>query len=367
MYHGSSSSVYGPPLIEVTGSGSSSSSSSPTALTNFGAHVRDHYRAYFSSALAADHLRPLVIPYSVLGAFIIPVLYLAIPHTRRPWLYKARYLVMLGIVAFNMAETFGYGAGRRRSSSANFAVGYAVGLMQAWGVLWSATLLLWMRPQFDAERVAKRRRDKSRREVENGGVKGNGLVEGNGAHREGWHGNRVAAQRVPGNGALESSQLSQKTMTLQNGDSRCEDMDPVNAPDEDIARSLVEGYEYYWQAYPADESFATRLAWSLDLVMSFRGTGKFFFFFFWLCSLVSINFCLFGNTKLTLTCPQAGIGAFLLSHTFPNPKSLNPTVSSTSLRFLAARAKVIAATPPSTNGLAADSCPWPSCTSLSTR
>ncbi|PSR90443.1 hypothetical protein BD289DRAFT_505143 [Coniella lustricola] len=252
MYHGlSSSSPRGPPPIDV---------SSPAAAANLGAHVRDHYRAYFTSAHAAGDLRPLVVPYSLLGAFIIPVLYLAIPHTRRPWLYAARYPVMLAIVTFNMAETFGSG-----SSSANFAVGYAVGLMQAWGVLWSATLLVWMRPQFEGERVAKRKRLVHRRENANLLVDGTGRLEG-----------RSSNGVTPGgsNGNVMSRQSGPKPTSTQKQDIHHDvGVDLTHAPDEDVATSLAEGYEYYWQAFPADESFATRLAWSLDLVMSFRGTG----------------------------------------------------------------------------------------------
>ncbi|KAF3762317.1 hypothetical protein M406DRAFT_263598 [Cryphonectria parasitica EP155] len=201
----------------------------PASLVNLGAHVRDLYKQHFAHELAAGTVRPLVIPYSVLGAFILPVLYFSVPHVNRPWLFRARWLVMLFIVAFNLSET----AGR---SSANFAVGYLVGLLQAWGILWSATLLIWMRPQFEAERVEKRRRKRRRGEE----------------------------------GVEELVVRQESAMTKK---SNKENRQAMDAPDEDIARSLAEGYEYYWQAYPADGSFLTRFEWSWDLVTSFRGTG----------------------------------------------------------------------------------------------
>lgn len=185
----------------------------PATLSNFGAHVRDSYRLHFAYQLAAGSIKPLILPYAVLGSFILPVLYFTAPHVDRPWLYAARWPLMAFILVFNVYETF-------TTSSANFAIGYAVGLMQAWGIVWAATLLIWMRPQFEAERVDKRRRTTSA--------------------------SSVARQQ---NGHFD------------------------NAPDEDIAASLREGYEYYWQAYPADAPWTSRLGWSVDLVLSFRGTG----------------------------------------------------------------------------------------------
>ncbi|CAN8099265.1 unnamed protein product [Discula destructiva] len=210
----------------------------PATLTNFGAYVLDIYRQRFTHELAAGNLKPLIIPYSLLGTFIAPVLYFSVPHTTRPWLHRARFPLMLCIVAFNLSETV-------TTSSANVAVGYAVGLMQAWGILWNATLLLWMNPQFEAERVERRRR---RRRTRDGTHVANG-------HAEGQNGHSIESV----DGAVVDAEKPQVHV--------------LEAPDEDVSRSLREGYEYYWQAYPADAPFATRFEWSFDLVSSFRGTG----------------------------------------------------------------------------------------------
>lgn len=185
-------------------------SSSSSSVAELAASARDTYRRHFADQVAAGTIKPLVLPYAVLGSFLLPVLYLSVPHARRPWLYAARWPLLAFIVVFNVRET-------RTTSSANFAVGYAVGLMHAWGVVWAATLLVWTRPQWEAERVAKRRREKR-------------------------------------------------------DDDKAEE-EAKAAPDEDVARSLRAGYEYYWQAYPADAPWPTRLGWAADLAFSFRGAG----------------------------------------------------------------------------------------------
>lgn len=160
---------------------------------------------------------------------------------------------MLGIFLYNVRESF-------VTTSPNFAIGYAVGLMQAWGIIWNLTLLVFMRPQFDAERVERRRaRPKGDAQAGANGST-NGLVRVSDAKENGrpvQNGDAHAVTRVNG---------SPKAPAGEGGK-------VVDAPDADIARSLAQGYEYYWQCYPEDASFLTRLDWSFDLVTSFRGTG----------------------------------------------------------------------------------------------
>ncbi|KUI62089.1 hypothetical protein VP1G_09219 [Cytospora mali] len=220
-------------------------------LPNLGAYVRDVYRLHFSHELAAGTVKPLIVPYSLLGTVILPILYFSIPHVNRPWLYRARYLLWLFIVAFNLHEVV-------TSSSANFAIGYAVGLMHAWGILWTATLLIWMSPQFEAERVERRKRTPTNGEpVVNGTASGLNL-NGNAAREE-----DVPSQRVNARPKAPTEEHQQAEAGGREAGAR----------DEDISRSIDQGYEYYWQAYPAAAPFLTRLGWSYDLVTSFRGTG----------------------------------------------------------------------------------------------
>lgn len=229
---------------------------------NLGQHVRTVYHRHFAHELALGTVKPLVIPQSVLVTFALPILYFTIPHRNRPWLFSARYLLMLCILLYNAREAL-------VTTSPNFAVGYAVGLMQAWGIIWNMTLLIFMRPQFDAERVEKRSASPA---ASKGHAGANGLADGR-ARASGADENMLSMQNGNGhvvagvNGNSKAPAQAQKS-TLQIGHT-----EGVDAPDEDMARSLAQGQEYYWQSYPEQASWLTRLDWSFDLVTSFRGTG----------------------------------------------------------------------------------------------
>lgn len=207
---------------------------------NLADHVRGFYRRHFAHELARGTVKPLVVPWGVLVTFGLPILYFSIPHRNRPWLFSARYLLMLGIILYNVRETF-------VTTSPNFALGYAVGLMQAWGIIWNMTLLVCMRPQFDAERIDRR---KAAPKVD---------------AQAGVNGSANGHARIPD--AKENGHAHAVTTGAQRGKVA------GHAPDGDVASSLAGGYEYYWQSYPEDAPFLTRLDWSFDLVTSFRGTG----------------------------------------------------------------------------------------------
>lgn len=179
--------------------------------TDLPAYYRDLYRSQYYADLAKGTVRPLTLPYSLIGC-LLPVLYLAFPHRRRPWLYRSRFLVVLAMILFNIDVVFW-----RRTSSANFASSYATGLTCAWGTIWGTTLLLVMDVQGTVARIALRRRTDP---------------------------DHDASKEV------------------------------ANIADESIRYAIKQGWEYYWQPYPEDAPFTTRLAWVWSLYTSFRGAGK---------------------------------------------------------------------------------------------
>ncbi|KAK1834661.1 membrane bound O-acyl transferase family-domain-containing protein [Podospora conica] len=178
--------------------------------TNLPTYYRDLYRSQYHADLANGTVRPLTIPYSLLGC-LLPVFYLTIPHRRRPWLYRSRFLVVLAMILFNIDVVFW-----RRTSSANFAGSYATGLTCAWGTIWGITLLLVMNVQGGVARIAMRRQTDP---------------------------NRDYVKEV------------------------------AYVPDESIRTAIKQGWEYYWQPYPEDAPFTTRLGWVWNLYTSFRGAG----------------------------------------------------------------------------------------------
>lgn len=208
--------------------------------TNLGLHHREFLRGQFKADLATGTARPLVIPLDLLGTFVLPIAYLCIPHTRRPWLYRMRFAVLALMMWLNYDMI-------ARASSTNMSSAYASGLAGAWGTLWGMTVLIWTRPQFEAERVERRLRRRA--------ADSNGSAPGHDSCS-----NRGVLQRHP-KGRLSTSQLADKISAR------------VAAPDETVAAALSAGYEYHWQSYPAHSPLSTRLDWVVDYVISFRGTG----------------------------------------------------------------------------------------------
>lgn len=98
-----------------------SQSSTMTKDVDLATSYRQLYRARFRANVEAGVTKPFVVPFYLLGVWLLPTLYLAIPHKNRPWLYKARWLVLvfLTIFHFKMATEV---------SSLNFACAYAVRL-----------------------------------------------------------------------------------------------------------------------------------------------------------------------------------------------------------------------------------------------
>ncbi|KAL2165140.1 hypothetical protein VTH06DRAFT_436 [Thermothelomyces fergusii] len=179
---------------------------------NLGAFHQERYRAAFKAALEAGEVRPLVIPWSLVGSFFLPLVYLSIPHVNRPWLYRMRWLVAGAVIYLNVRLL-------QTTSAINESVAYGAGLLAAWGTMNALRLLIFTRPQWDAARVERR-------------------------------------PRRPG------VRLGEET----------EKQAAMVPPDESVAASLAHS-EYFWQPFPATGSLLTRLGWTADLMTAFRGAG----------------------------------------------------------------------------------------------
>lgn len=88
---------------------------------------RQLYRARFQADVEAGLAKPFLMPLHLLSLWIIPTLYLAIPHKNRPRLYQARWLVLAFITVFNFKMA-------TEVSSMNFACAYGVGRHWLFGV-----------------------------------------------------------------------------------------------------------------------------------------------------------------------------------------------------------------------------------------
>lgn len=213
-------------------------------------------------------------------------------------------------------------------------------------------LLIWTKPQFEAERVEKRKRiaDVGTSTTTNGSA--NGHAE-NGEAKQNGHTISNAHPLTALDGTVEPSKEDLKAGEISQ---------IINAPDEDIAKSLKDGYEYYWQAYPADAPFSTRLDWSVDLVLSFRGTGK-------PKSTAGPEHergrHVIPHRRQThhTDHAQGGTGASLCSRALPNLRNPYAARPSTSTRSLSAHVRATVDTEPVASGFAPSSAPWFSRTS----
>lgn len=211
-----------------------------------GQEVLALYRATFWKSVAEGKALPLLIPYHLLGAFVVPTLWLAIPHTKRPWLYQTRWLVMAFIILFDIHVA-------RTASSANMAFAYAAGLTAAWGVIMNMNLLIWTRPQFEAARAMRRQKlagspsSQARQDV-------------------------FSVKETSGSTAVIEGRTHQRRQNT----TELECLSKREADASDTNRGGTNDryvYEYYWQSFPEQASFWIRLGWAADLVCSFRGSG----------------------------------------------------------------------------------------------
>ena len=217
--------------------------------------VRAEHIGRFRDAMAHGLVKPPVFPYILLGTFFIPGIYLAIPHVKRPWLYQLRWAVMALIVAFNakmMLDT----------SGANPAMAFGAGLYAYWGIINCFAAIIWKSPQFNAERVLKVRVPPRR------GAEGvdKEKAKGDGTPEEVQHeGKESKVAMASGDGAGDWREYA--APGIGHGSVK-------TAPGNPDVLLGEEGYEYYWEPYPADAPFSHRFNWAMDLVTNLRGEGR---------------------------------------------------------------------------------------------
>ncbi|KAH7035084.1 uncharacterized protein B0I36DRAFT_317579 [Microdochium trichocladiopsis] len=237
--------------------------------------------------------RPFLIPLYLCGVYIIPAIYLAIPHRseQSKWIYVARWPLLAGLTWFHVQMIL-------HVSSPNFASAYAAGLLGAWGVIWNLTVLVWTRPQWDGKRVEVRRRmnnsntvfSAGRRDEAAGGQSSSfGAIESSGrngiassaARKRNGNGHSIGHA----NGGVDGhTSENEQTHKVQDGLDSRQRAQNGNGHYHGTARPqpcLGDDFEYFWQEFQEDAPFWTRLNWSFDYVAQFRMTG-------WNCAIPSL-------------------------------------------------------------------------------
>ncbi|KAL7945907.1 hypothetical protein V8C42DRAFT_352859 [Trichoderma barbatum] len=220
--------------------------------------VRTAYGDTFKLAVASGTAKPLLIPWCLLGPFAVPALWLAVPHRRRMWFYHTRWLAMAVIVWSNVYHL-------RYASSTNMACAYAAGLAATWGTILSLNLLIWTRPQFDAARVRRVKKDVDSMKVASG--------EAGDSHRQSEMDAEV--ESIGQDAGRENAKTKAKANGTGDGDglrTRKKLSKGLKSPVKQ-QKQQQEEFEYIWEPYPSDGGFFERLAWATDLMLSFRCAG----------------------------------------------------------------------------------------------
>lgn len=197
------------------------------------------YQDAFELRVEKGEVRPAVFPHDGYGLFAL-LIYLCIPHVNRPWLYAARWAVLAFIVMFDLKLIL-------ETRTTYDGMGFGVGLVAAWGLVWSMTWLVWNAPQFDAMRVQRKEKKASLT-----GAKPPVIEK---------------IERFSSKKAAKVDGGLTKRQQQQNGQTK------AGEQKSEQEEAKEEAYvEYYWQSYPA-HSLRDRIGWIIDLIFNFRGPG----------------------------------------------------------------------------------------------
>lgn len=199
------------------------------------------YRQIFFEQVEQGQRRQIVLPQAFFIPFILPIIWLAIPHNGRSWLYRARWFIFVLALLVNYEQA-------ARASSNN--VGWAVvsGLMSTYGTMLCFQHMILTNPQRDAARIIK---------VSFGKYPDRAFAP-LGELPPPQPSAKPEYTACPGTAATNPHLKPQSESTASH---------IVDTPDFDTTSS------YIWQRFPSEAPILARLGWAADLVLSFRGAG----------------------------------------------------------------------------------------------
>lgn len=201
----------------------------PTPTSHY--DVLRQFQERFDAGLASGEYKPFVWPYRAFGPYLL-ILYLLLPPTKSKIVYYARYPLFALIIYLSVDAIL-------VCRSSMVTVGYGIGLVNAWAVLWSASLIIWN----DA-------RGNFRRIEEHDSADGNLPVDQT-------EGATTATEGVM-DGVLRARSVDGKVK-------ECSGSPQEGREGSNSSRRGV----YVWQTLPP--TFYHRLDWVCDLVSNFRG------------------------------------------------------------------------------------------------
>lgn len=206
------------------------------------------YQNRLDEGIASGEYEPYVWPYRALGPHLL-LLYLLLPPTNSRLVYYARYPLFAVIIYLSIGATL-------KCRSSMVTVGYGVGLINAWTVLWSATLIIFNDARRDFKRIEEH-------EISDGSQPQHRAKKGISA---------TGAAKVAGESTLRARKVEDAKVK---GASDSLQKDDDNDDNDDEKRSSTgnqagkEQTRFVWQTLPP--TFRHRLDWVCDLACNFRG------------------------------------------------------------------------------------------------
>lgn len=221
----------------------------PSTPPSHPATVLTAHRTLFHHLVSTSQYQPFVYPYRALGPHIL-IAYLLLPPispSKTPrlaaFVHHARWVVLAVVVWF-----CGWTVVECRSPMTT--VGYGIGLINAWSVLWAWTLVVGLNARRGVGRVEMRG---ERVEMKGERMEGTTGVDG----------------RMDGEGEDEI-RLNQSNGDANNGRRRRKNDEPANGSRyNDGGRHALESSRFIWQGLPS--KLRHRAHWVTDLVINFRG------------------------------------------------------------------------------------------------
>ncbi|CAK3939945.1 Hypothetical predicted protein [Lecanosticta acicola] len=178
--------------------------------------VKQHYDLVYDQLIASGEYHPFLYPWATLGFGVI-IIYLLLDHRKAPALRSLRFPLFGFLCAFSAWCIL---TNKARSPAAS----YGVGLVSAWGTLWTGAIMCFNDCQTDFKRI----------------------------------------ERAHGSASMKSTNVPNGGH-VPNGRVKAADQSPSTGPAHRKGR-------LYWQPYPSTP-FKDRLEWVIDIFCNFRGVG----------------------------------------------------------------------------------------------
>ncbi|KAF2087610.1 hypothetical protein K490DRAFT_41473 [Saccharata proteae CBS 121410] len=196
-----------------------------------------HLHAKYDADISSGQYEPFVYPWSSFGALAVFV-YLLIPHHNSRFLKLLRYPVWAFNAYFSVYTIL-------HCRARNSAPAFSIGLISAWSIIWTATILLVHDAQTEFQRI----------ERSEGGVSANFQSSSNKSTENGNAATTKAPNGISPVTTIKDVELATETKKLGSK------AGPANRKG-----------MFVWQHFPLTP-FIERLDWVADLFCNFRGMG----------------------------------------------------------------------------------------------